>query len=62
MVNLYGSTEVSGDCTFFDPLQAEREASPPWHPPHAAHAPLPIGWPISNMEVQVGRAAISVDP
>lgn len=45
IINLYGTTEVSGDCTFFDcndlPTILEREKL----------TSVPIGFPISNCEV-----------
>uniref|UniRef100_A0A0A9HR79 Carrier domain-containing protein n=1 Tax=Arundo donax TaxID=35708 RepID=A0A0A9HR79_ARUDO len=47
VINLYGTTEVSGDCTFFDckdlPAVLEREEL----------NSVPIGFPISNCEVSL---------
>ncbi|KAL6861649.1 hypothetical protein ACP4OV_017349 [Aristida adscensionis] len=47
IINLYGTTEVSGDCTFFDckdlPTILEREEL----------SSVPIGFPISNCEVSL---------
>ncbi|CAN6223481.1 unnamed protein product [Urochloa humidicola] len=47
IINLYGTTEVSGDCTFFDckdlPAILEREEL----------GSVPIGFPISNCEVSL---------
>ncbi|CAL5036314.1 unnamed protein product [Urochloa decumbens] len=47
IINLYGTTEVSGDCTFFDckdlPTILEREEL----------GSVPIGFPISNCEVSL---------
>uniref|UniRef100_A0A0E0A420 4-coumarate--CoA ligase n=1 Tax=Oryza glumipatula TaxID=40148 RepID=A0A0E0A420_9ORYZ len=55
IVNLYGTTEVSGDCTFFDctdlPILLKREEL----------TSVPIGFPISNCEVCIATDAEVAD-
>ncbi|KAG8094108.1 hypothetical protein GUJ93_ZPchr0012g20520 [Zizania palustris] len=55
IINLYGTTEVSGDCTFFDcmdlPTILKREEL----------TSVPIGFPISNCEVRLATDAVEAD-